>query len=182
MVVAESERLILRWLTTDDSAFILKIYNTDGFLQYIGDRNIRSLEDAHQFLLESPLKMYDKHKVSLYRVELKSTAEVIGLCGLINRDTLSDIDIGYAFLPEFCGKGYAIEAARATMEYAKTELELNRVVAITQRDNKTSIALLLKLGMTLEGEYIDPGSESSPDSIDDSGDDTRIDIYGISLN
>ena len=68
------------------------------------------------------------------------------------------------------------------MEYAKTELELNRVVAITQRDNKTSIALLLKLGMTLEGEYIDPGSESSPDSIDDSGDDTRIDIYGISLN
>ncbi|MFT7689104.1 MAG: ribosomal-protein-alanine N-acetyltransferase [Candidatus Azotimanducaceae bacterium] len=172
MIVAESERLILRKLKVSDSAFILEIYNTDGFLRFIGDRNIRSLEDAQTFLVESPLKMYCEHGISLYRVELKSNGEPVGLCGLINRDSSVDIDIGYAFLPAFCGKGYAIEAARVTLDFARNTLKVNRVVAITQTDNKTSIALLLKLGMTREGDYTDPASKE----------DVKIDRYGITLS
>ena len=169
MLIAESERLIIKHLTEEDAAFILDIYNTEGFLQYIGDRNIRSLQDAKQFLIDSPLKMYREKGISLYRVDLKETNTPIGLSGLIKRDTLQEIDLGYAFLPAYFGKGYALESANLVLDYAKNTLGLERVLAITQADNKSSIALLKKLGMKYNGPHL----------LED--DDADIDLYSLEL-
>ena len=172
MIIAKSERLTLRYLSDTDAEFILRLYNTKGFLNYIGDRNIRCLDDARDFLRNGPLRMYREKGMSLYRVELNQNGQVLGLCGLIQRDSLDDIDLGYAFLPEHCGKGYALESAKLILRYAKTELAINRVVAITQIDNQRSISLLKKLGMQREGLYANP----------DDSEEVKIDIYGLDLS
>ena len=177
MIIAKSTRLTLRHLSELDSEFILAIYNTEGFLRFIGDRNIRSLSDARDFLKDGPLKMYKEHGISLYRVEINNSetndsGTGVGLCGLIKRETLDDIDLGYAFLPEHCGRGYALEAAELSLDFAKTTLKIERVVAITRVDNLPSISLLKKLGMQCEGVY-ESGTEEKEDVV--------IDIYGIDL-
>ncbi|MBL4681566.1 MAG: GNAT family N-acetyltransferase [Pseudomonadales bacterium] len=172
MIIAKSQRLTLRHLSRSDAEFILHIYNTEGFLRFIGDRNIRSLSDARDFLTGGPLKMYKEHGISLYRVEHNDSGKVVGLCGLIKRDTLDDIDLGYAFLPEHCGNGYALEAAKLSLDYAKAKLGLDRVVAITQVDNLASISLLKKLGMQREGSYVNGAGQKE---------EVEIDIYGLNL-
>lgn len=172
MIIAKSERLTLRHLSDLDDEFILRLYNTEGFLKFIGDRKIRNVSDARDFLRNGPLKMYREKGISLYRVELNQSGAILGLCGLIQRDSLDDIDLGYAFLPEHCGKGYALESAKLSLHYAKSELEANRVVAITQTDNKSSISLLKKLGMQREGLYDNP----------DKNEEVKIDIYGLDLS
>lgn len=145
-----TERLALRELTLADADFILKLLNEPSFIRFIGDRNIRSLEDAKNYLLQGPLDSYRRHGFGLYLVEEQSSGSSLGLCGLIKRETLPDVDIGYAFLPEFWSRGYALEAAAAVMGYGREVLQLHRIVAIVTPDNERSIHLLNKLGLSFE--------------------------------
>jgi RimJ/RimL family protein N-acetyltransferase len=148
--VLETERLVLRWLSTSDAAFILQLVNEPSWLQYIGDRGVKTLEDAENYIKKGPLEMYGRLGFSLNLVELKGSDEPIGICGLIKRESLDDVDIGFAFLPGFWGKGYALETASATILYGKSVLGLSRIVAITSQDNDPSGKLLEKLGFRLE--------------------------------
>jgi RimJ/RimL family protein N-acetyltransferase len=146
----ETERLQLRRLTLDDAAFIVELLNQPSWLLYIGDKGVRTLDDACRYLNEGPLAMYERHGFGLYRVGLKGDDAPIGLCGLIKRDTLEDVDIGFAFLPQYWGQGYAYEAAAATMAHGHRVLGLPRIVAIVSPGNQASIRLLEKLGLQFE--------------------------------
>lgn len=155
MTLLETERLLLRELTFDDAPFILTLLNDPSFIRYINDKNVRNLEDARQYMLNGPMASYARHGFGLYLVELKNSAAPIGMCGLLKREELPDPDIGFAFLPEFWGKGFALEAARAVMNDARERLKLKRVLAIVMPDNIASIKLLEKLGMTFERDNDD---------------------------
>lgn len=150
MPLLVTERLSLRELTLADADFILKLLNEPSFIRFIGDRNIRSLADAENYLLQGPLASYQRHGFGLYLVEEKSNGIPLGMCGLIKRDTLPDVDIGYAFLPEFWSRGYALEATTGVMNYGKEVLKLSRIVAIVAPDNERSIRVLSKLGLRFE--------------------------------
>lgn len=149
MTVLETERLSLRRLTTDNAAFILELVNEPAWLEFIGDKNVHSLDDARNYILNGPIGMYERLGHGLYLVELKQ-GTAVGICGLIKRDGLDDVDIGFALLSRFNGKGYAIEAARAVMSYGRNVLKLGRIVAITKPANEKSIKLLAKLGLQFE--------------------------------
>ncbi|MBL8299293.1 MAG: GNAT family N-acetyltransferase [Rhodanobacteraceae bacterium] len=149
-LVTETQRLVLhRFDTENDAAFVLQLVNEPSWLQFIGDKGVRTIEDARRYLREGPHAMYARCGHGLYRVDLKSTGSTIGMCGLIKRDTLPDADLGYAFLPAHWGRGYAEEAARAALMHAR-ELGLCRVLAIVTPGNVRSIHLLLKLGLRYE--------------------------------
>src|SRR5215207_8512301 len=130
MNILETERLTLRQFTQDDAAFILELVNEPSFIQNIGDRGVRSIADAIKYIENGPIASYARNGFGLYLVKLKESDEYIGMCGLIKREALEDVDIGYAFLPKFWSKGYAIEAALAAKEQA-CSLGLKRLVAIT---------------------------------------------------
>lgn len=148
--ILETNRLTLRELSTDDAGFILELLNDPSFLHNIGDRGVRTREDAIQYLLKGPIDSYSRLGFGLWLVELKDSQVPIGMCGLIKRDTLEDVDIGYAFLPPFWSKGYASESASAVMEYGFKTLGLKRLVAITNPDNAGSIRVLEKIGLRFE--------------------------------
>ncbi|MDQ3010399.1 MAG: GNAT family N-acetyltransferase [Acidobacteriota bacterium] len=150
MKVLETDRLNLRWLSTDDAAFILALLNEPSFLRFIGDKGVRTPDDARNYILKGPVEMYTRLGFGLYLTELKESQVPIGICGLIKRDTLEDVDIGFAFLPQFWAKGYAYEAAAAVMTYGKDILGFKRIVAITSADNRASGRLLEKLGLQFE--------------------------------
>ncbi len=150
MTVLETERLLLRQLSTEDAGFILELLNEPSFIRNIGDRGVRTIEDANSYILNGPVASYAKNGFGLYLVKLKETNESIGMCGLIKRDTLEDVDIGYAFLPRFWSKGYAVELAQAVKEYAKNTIGLNRIVAIVDPENAGSIRVLEKIGLQFE--------------------------------
>ena len=143
----ETERLILRRLSEDDAAFIVELLNEPSFIQYIGDKGVRTLDDARQYILNGPVKSYEENGFGLNKVELKSSGAPIGISGLVKRNTLPDADIGFAFLPEYWNQGYAIESARAVMDHARNVLGIDRVVAITSPDNEASGRLLEKIGL-----------------------------------
>lgn len=146
MKVLETERLVLRRATVEDDEFILALVNDPSWLRFIGDRGVRRLEDARAYILGSLVAMYERLGFGLYLVELKGANVPVGLCGLIKRDYLEDVDIGFAFLPDFRGKGYARESASAVMEYGSKAFGLNRLAAITSPGNHDSAMLLEKLG------------------------------------
>jgi RimJ/RimL family protein N-acetyltransferase len=148
--VLETERLCIRWLSLEDAEFILELLNDPAWLQFIGDFGVRTLEDAYVYLSESVLAMYAHLGFGLYLTELKEGAVPIGVCGLIKRDFLEDVDIGFAFLPDFRKQGYAYEAAAAVLAYGKETFGLKRIVAITSLDNQASGRLLEKLGLHFE--------------------------------
>ena len=150
MKVIETDRLIIRWLSTEDAPFILELLNDPSWLRFIGDHGVRTLEDARNYILNGPMDMYARLGFGLFLTEQKEGKIPIGICGLIKRDTLEDIDIGYAFLTRFQSKGYAFEAASATMTYGKEELSLNKIVAITSKENHHSSKLLEKIGLKFE--------------------------------
>ena len=150
MIVLESERLTLRQLTPADAAFMLQHLNEPSFIQNIGDKGVRTLEDARNHILTGPMEMYRRHGFGLYRVDMKDTGTPIGTCGLLKRDTLEDVDIGYAFLPQYWSKGYAFEAAKAVMAYGKDTLGIERIVAIVSPHNEGSINVLQKIGLKFE--------------------------------
>jgi [ribosomal protein S5]-alanine N-acetyltransferase len=145
----QTERLNLRPMTEQDAVFILELLNDPSFIRYIGDRKVRNLEGARAYITDGPVASYAKNGFGLYLVELKESGESMGMCGLIRRNTLKDVDIGYAFLPKFWSKGYAFEAAREMKRYAQ-ELGLKRLVAVVDPENPPSIHLLEKLGMKFE--------------------------------
>ena len=149
MNILETERLALRQLTPDDAPFILELLNEPSFIRNIGDRNVRSIADAVKYMETGPVASYVRNGFGLYLVQLKETGESIGMCGLIKRETLEDVDIGYAFLPKFWSKGYAVESALAVKEQARG-LGLKRLVAIVDPENQGSIRVLEKLGMQFE--------------------------------
>lgn len=145
----KTERLTLRQFTLSDAEFILGLVNEPSFIQNIGDRGVRTLSDAEKYL-EGPISSYARNGFGLLAVTLNSTGQPIGMCGLIKRDALEDVDIGYAFLPKFWSKGYALESAQAVTNHAKEVMGLKRVVAIVDPANAGSIRLLEKIGMTFE--------------------------------
>ncbi len=124
--------------------------NDPSFIRYIGDRKIRTIEGAKGYITNGPVASYAQNGFGLYLVELKESGESMGMCGLIRRNTLKDVDIGYAFLPKFWSRGYALEAAREMKRYAQEELGLKRLVAVVDPENPASIHLLEKLGMKFE--------------------------------
>ena len=150
MKVLETDRLNLRRISTDDAEFILQLLNEPSFLQFIGDRGVRTLEEARNYILNGPMASYERFGFGLYLTELKEPRVPIGMCGLLKRDTLEDVDIGFAFVPQYWNQGYAMESAAAVMAHAKDAFGINRLAAITSPENEPSIALLLKLGMRFE--------------------------------
>ncbi|MEL7372067.1 MAG: GNAT family N-acetyltransferase [Myxococcota bacterium] len=150
MSIIDTERLRLRQLEPSDAPFILELLNDPSWIQNIGDRGVRTLDDAKAYIADGPNAMYQKHGVSLLLVEIKQTNAPIGLCGLLKRDTLEDVDLGYALLPAYHGKGYAAEAAAATLRHGVDVHGLSRIVAITLPTNRSSIRLLEKLQFAYE--------------------------------
>lgn len=150
MKIIETERLALRRLTLEDAEFIRELVNEPSWIRFIGDRGVRTAEQARTYLENGPIAMYRRCGFGLWLVEIKATGEPVGICGLIKRDTLEDVDIGFAFLPRYWGRGYALESARAVMDYGRQILELDRIVAITSPDNASSIRLLERIGLRFE--------------------------------
>ena len=150
MNVIETERLTRRLLASDDAPFILQLLNDPAWLRFIGDRDVHTVEDADRYILTGPVAMYERLGFGLYMTERKSDRVPMGICGLIKRDGLVDIDIGFAFLPQLRGCGYGYEAALATMAYGKGTLRFKRIVGITSPDNLSSITLLEKIGLKYE--------------------------------
>jgi RimJ/RimL family protein N-acetyltransferase len=159
MVPIETRRLVLRRLTVEDAPFILRLLNEPSFLQHIGDRGVHTLEDAKRYILAGPMASYDKFGFGLFLVELKGCGTPIGICGLLKRDVLDDVDVGFAFVPEHWLKGYAFESATATLEYGRRTHGLQRVVAIVSPGNAASIGLLGKLGFEFERMVQMPGDK-----------------------
>ena len=150
MRILQTDRLNLRWLLETDAPFILRLLNEPGWLRFIGDRGVRDLEGARRYVLEGPARLYPRG-LGLYAVELRSEGVPIGICGLIEREGLDGVDLGFAFLEEFEGQGFATEAAAATLGYAASTGR-TRVLAITTEENARSAALLTKLGFAREGQ------------------------------
>ena len=146
----ETERLLLRPFTLDDGPFVLTLLNEPSFLHFIGDKQVRNLEDARQYILTGPIASYQQNNFGLLLVELKDAPTPIGMCGLLQREDLPDPDIGFAFLPDYWGRGFAFEAATAVMTDARKRLNLNQILAIVNPDNDASIKLLERLGLRFD--------------------------------
>lgn len=148
--VLETERLVLRRLTEEDAPFIFELVNDPAWLRFIGDRGVRTLDDARDYIVKGPVAMYSRLGFGLYLVELKEARTPIGMCGLLKRDSLEDVDLGFAFMPQYRGRGFAHEAAAGAMAYGREVLRLKRVLAIVSVDNDGSARLLEKLGFRFE--------------------------------
>lgn len=153
-IVITTERLKLRVLTPDDAAFYLALVNDPAFITNIRDKGIRTLEQARADIVSGPMANQEQIGFSLYAMERKEDGQAIGLCGLVKRETLKNVDIGYALLPQFTGQGYAKEAARATMEYANKHLRISKLAGITSPENSASNKLLQSLGFTFEAVVV----------------------------
>ncbi len=149
MTPLKTKRLTIREFTNDDVQFHLILMNTPLYIQNIGDRAIKTLDDADVYSRKI-IASYKSNGYGQYAVVLNNTDTVIGMSGLIRRDNLPHVDIGFGFLPEYMGKGYAFEASKAVMKYAQEELKLNTILGITIPENKPSINLLKKLGLVFE--------------------------------
>ena len=150
MDVLETARLRLRHFIADDAAFVLELLNDPAFLQNIGDKKVRTLAEARGYLLQGPMASYAEHGFGLNLVVLRESGAPIGMCGLLKRPNLQDVDIGYAFLPHFTGKGYATESAAAVLAHGREQFGLQRIVAIVSPHNRASIRVLEKLGLVFE--------------------------------
>ena len=146
----ETGRLTLRRFDLGDTGFVLGLLNEPSFLLHIGDKGVRTEDDARRYIAEGPLASYARSGYGLYVVELREGRSPIGICGLLKRDWLEDVDLGFALLPAYWGRGYAFEAAAAVLAQGRNQFGLRRIVAITSLDNEASIRLLGKLGFRLE--------------------------------
>jgi RimJ/RimL family protein N-acetyltransferase len=151
MPLTTTNRLIISKVTLKDAPFFVDLMNTPSWLKYIGDRNIKSVEDAKNHLKKGILKSYKESGYGFYKVTQKSEPEkLIGIVGLVKRKELEHTDIGFAFLPNYEGKGYGYESSVAILDMAKNKFKLDKVLAITNPDNKSSIHLLEKLGLSFQ--------------------------------
>jgi len=143
MIIAETNRLIISEFTTEDAPFYLKLVNTPHWIKYIGDINLKTLEQAVNALKEGNINSYKNNGFGFYKLQLKdNNLKPIGTCGLVKRDSLDDVDIGFAMLPEYERKGFGYESSLEILKLAKRKFNLKRIVAITLPNNKGSIALL----------------------------------------
>jgi RimJ/RimL family protein N-acetyltransferase len=145
-----TERLELVAFTEEDADLVLRLVNEPAFLRYIGDRGVRSLDDARKYIADGPVAGYARFGHGLMKVVRRSDGSAIGMCGVLKRDALPDPDIGFSFFPAYWSQGYALESARAVMKHARGTLGLGRIVAITTQDNEPSIRLLGKLGFRFD--------------------------------
>ena len=152
-LVIETPRLKIRWLEVGDAAFIYTLVNDPTWIRYIGDKNVSNLADAKAYIETGPLEMYQNLGFGLNHVSLKQEDTPIGICGLLKRESLADVEIGFAFLPEFRRQGYALEAATAILDYGSAGLGISRIVAILTPDNLASRKLLCKLGFEFEKSF-----------------------------
>jgi RimJ/RimL family protein N-acetyltransferase len=166
----ETSRLILRRFEFDDAAFVMALLNQPSFIANIGDRGVRSIEDAHRYLRDGPMAMYRENGFGLWHAARKNDGVAVGMCGLLKRDNLPDVDVGYAFLPEYWGIGYAYEAASATLRHAARKFGLGRVIGVVSEGNGASIRVLEKLGMHFERMY--PMHADEP----------LVRLYGLSIS
>jgi RimJ/RimL family protein N-acetyltransferase len=143
----ETDRLILRRLSIDDAQFILELLNEPSFLHFIGDRGVRTLDDARAYIVKQQVTCYERLGFGLYLTLRKEDGAAIGICGLVKRESLDDVDLGFAFTPRFWSQGYAAESASAVIAYATSVLGLPRVVAVTNPDNVASIKVLERIGL-----------------------------------
>lgn len=150
LIIIETERLTLRRLNRDDAKFILDLLNQPSWLSFIGDKNVYNLNDAKKYIELAPMTMYERFGFGLFLVCDKKTSIPMGLCGLMKRDNLDDADIGYAFLPEFWQQGFALEAVKSVLKYAKNTHKLSRVLALSKSSNAASIKLLMKIGFNFD--------------------------------
>jgi ribosomal-protein-alanine N-acetyltransferase len=154
----KTSRLTLSQLTLSDYPFIIVLLNTPGWLQFIGDRNVHNEEQAKAYLTNGPIKSYNEFGFGLMKVSLTGTNQPMGLCGLLKREALPHPDLGFAFLPQFNGQGFALEAATAIVQHVRNELGVQTILAIVQPDNTRSIQLLEKLKFQYERDFSFPGS------------------------
>jgi len=165
----ETSRLQIRWLDFDDAEFIFQLVNDPDWIRFIGDKGVSNLDDARNYIKTGPMEMYRKHGFGLNRVALKENDKAIGICGILQRETLSEVDLGFAFLSEFRRQGYAFEASEAVLEHGLTILGLQRIAAILSPLNMISANLLGKLGFSFERYY-----QAKPDT-------DILDLYAINL-
>jgi RimJ/RimL family protein N-acetyltransferase len=148
--VLDTERLVLRRLCGEDAAFIVELLNDPSFITNIGDRKVRTLDDARAYIANGPAAMYQQHGFGLFLVTLKEQGTPVGICGLLKRETLQDIDIGFAFLPAYWRQGYAVEAAAGVKAWAADVLHVKRLVAVVLPMNRPSVRVLEKMGFAAE--------------------------------
>ncbi len=153
MIILETERLTIRHVVAADAAFIVELVNEPAYIANIADQGVRSVDDARTYIAERLTASYERYGFGLFGVALRNSAELIGVCGLIKRKTLGDVDIGYAFLERYWGNGYAVEAAAAVLAYGRDVIGLKRIIAITAPDNVASANLLRKIGLHYEKTY-----------------------------
>jgi RimJ/RimL family protein N-acetyltransferase len=166
--VIETERLSLFEFIPSDAPFVFQLLNTPKWISFIGDRGVRTLDDAIRYIDERIIVSYRKFGFGLYLVKLKDGGVPVGMCGLVRREHLNDVDLGFAFLPDYEKNGYALESSAAVLDFARNGLRLNRVVAITMKENDRSINLLKKLGLQFERMVSSPGESD-------------LMLYGISM-
>lgn len=176
MNILETDRLILRQVINSDAKFMLDLLNQPSFIKYIGDRNVRTISEAENYIESRFTQSYQDFGFGMYLIELKAEFALtnaktsafaeqskirppIGICGFVKRNNLPAADIGFAFLPQFCGKGFAFEAARASMQYSNEILGFKRILAITTQDNESSQKLLEKIGFKFESLIKMPNNE-----------------------
>ncbi len=155
--ILETARLRLREMTTDDAAIMLDVLNEPAFIRFVADRQVRTLREAATYISDKILPSYAQHGFGFYIVELRENAVPVGICGLIKRDTLDDVDIGFSIFERFWGRGYASEAAAALMQHGLVNLGLPRIVGVTGPTNERSAAVLEKLGLRFEKMIHLPG-------------------------
>ena len=147
--VIKTARLDLRELGFEDAEFILELLNEAGFIRFIGDKGVRTIADARDYIRQGPMDSYARNGFGLYAACLRDGTP-IGICGLVKREGLEEPDVGFAFLSRYWSKGYAVECAAAILAHARETLNLTRIVAITSPDNWSSIAVLEKIGLRFE--------------------------------
>ncbi|KDN28922.1 GCN5 family acetyltransferase [Vibrio fortis] len=150
-LVCKTERLVIRQLTLKDADFVIRLYNDESFIHNIADKNIRTSEDAENYLTNGPLASYETYGFGLNLVSLRKTGTPIGICGVLKRPELDSPDLGYALLPEYCNQRYATEASIGVLQHAVKALSLDTVLAVTFPSNKGSNRVLTKVGFELKG-------------------------------
>ena len=150
MQVIETDRLVLRWATESDAAFVLDLVTEPSWKKFIGDSGVKTLTGAREYIRDKLIASYYEHGFGLYIVEQKSDGQPVDICGLVKRETLNDVDIGFAFKQAHWSQGFGFESANGVMTFCQENLGLDRLVAITAPDNQPSIRLLQKLGLNYE--------------------------------
>jgi len=157
--ILETDRLLIRRFDLTDADFILELLNSPDWLKFIGDRNVKTIEEAEVYLVNGPIASYEANGFGLCLVVLKDGEIPIGACGLLKRDFLEDADLGFAFLPGYIGKGFGYESATAIIAYAQSQLNISKILAFTIPENVASIKLLEKTGFHYEKKFTMPGED-----------------------